>query len=74
MERDIGRHEQLIADESGQSTAEYAIVFTALLAVAAGAAALMGILDEGVFVRHAVMSASHCISSSLAGVTDALCF
>ena len=74
MERDLKRHQQLVADESGQSTVEYAIVFTALLAVVAGAGALMGVLGDGLFVQHAVTSASHSVASSVMGITDALCF
>lgn len=61
-------------DESGQSTVEYAIVFTAFLAVVAGLGALMGVVGDGLFVQHAVTSASHCVSASISGITDALCF
>lgn len=78
MERDLQRHQQplgkLAADESGQSTVEYAIVFTALLAVVGAMGALMGALGDGLFVQHAVTSASHCVSASLGGITDAFCF
>ena len=71
---DIQWDKRLIADERGQSTVEYAIVFSALLCVLAGIGALMGVLDGGVFVHHAVTSASHCVQSSLTGLTDTLCF
>ena len=74
VERDLQWHQQLVADESGQSTVEYALVFTALLAVLAGAGALMGVLGDGLFVQHAVTSASHCVSASIGGITDAFCF
>lgn len=74
VERDRRWDEQLIADESGQSTVEYAIVFTALLAVLAGACALMGVVGDGLFVQHAVMSASHCLTSAATGIIDALCY
>jgi uncharacterized protein (UPF0333 family) len=61
-------------DERGQSSVEYAIVLSALLCVLVGIGALMGVLDEGVFVHHAVTSASHCLQSSLTGITDLFCF
>ncbi len=74
LERHLKRDQQLVADESGQSTVEYALVFTALLVVVVGAGALMGVMGDGLFVQHAVMSASHCLSSSITGITDALCY
>lgn len=49
-------------------------MFTALLAVVGAVGALMGALGDGLFVQHAVTSASHCVSASLGGITDALCF
>lgn len=74
MECDLKRDQQLVADESGQSTVEYALVFTAFLVVLAGMGALMGLFGDGIAARHAVMSSSHCISSALVGLTDAFCF
>lgn len=53
---------------------EYAIVFSALLAVVVGAGALMGVLGDGLFVQHVATSASHCVSTSVTGITDAFCF
>ncbi len=72
--RDIQWDKRLVADERGQSSVEYAIVLSALLCVLVGIGALMGVLDEGVFVHHAVTSASHCLQSSLTGITDLFCF
>lgn len=74
VERDLKRHQQLVADERGQSTVEYALVFTAFLGVVAGAGAIMGAVGDGLFVQHAVTSASHCLTSSVAALTDVFCF
>lgn len=50
------------------------MVFTAFLGVVAGAGALMGAVGDGLFVQHAVTSASHCFTSSVAALTDVFCF
>lgn len=44
---------------SGQSTVEFAIVMAAFLSVALGISALWHAIDQGLFVQHALQSASH---------------
>lgn len=47
--------------DSGQSTVEFAIVLAAFMLVAVAYAVLWDSLREGVFVEHALQSASHHI-------------
>lgn len=61
-------------NESGQSTVEYAIVFTALLGVVVGVGALMNVVHDGLFVQHAVTSGSHAVSAAAGGIVDLFCF
>ena len=51
----------------GQATVEYAIVAVALLAIVLGLGAVGSRLEEGLFVRHAVESASHAFGPNLMG-------
>lgn len=62
------------ADEHGQSTVEYAVVMAAMLCVIAGIGMLGNAADAGMFVQHAVASASHNIQGMLGGVTDVFCY
>lgn len=45
--------------QSGQSTVEFAIVLAAFICVALGFSALWHSFDQGLFVLHALQSASH---------------
>ncbi|MBO4365419.1 MAG: hypothetical protein J5804_03905 [Eggerthellaceae bacterium] len=51
----------------GQSTVEFAIVTAAFLAVLIGLSALWHAFDQGLFVQHALQSASHHLQSVDAG-------
>lgn len=64
----------LASDERGQSTAEYALVLGASLAVVVGVGMLWGAVDGGMFVRHAVASASHNIQGMAESVVDVFCY
>jgi hypothetical protein len=52
----------------GQATVEYLIVGLALLAVVVALGVLASRLQEGLFVEHAVESASHATGSNSLGV------
>lgn len=51
------------AGDAGQGTVEYAVVALVLVAIIAGLWALFSVLDAGMFLDHAVGSASHSISA-----------
>ena len=53
---------------------EYAVVMAAMLCVIAAIGMLGNAIDGGLFVRHAIASASHCLQDSLGGVIDVFCF
>ena len=57
----------LYRDERGQGTVEYALVVFALLAIILACGALWKTFEAGVFVEHAVASASHNLSSASPG-------
>ncbi len=50
-------------DRTGQSSAEFAIILAAFICVAIALGALWRVLDQGLFIEHALMSASHHLSS-----------
>lgn len=52
----------------GQGTLEYALVMVGFLSVVAALASLWRVLDGGVFVEHALMSASHHVQAVSPGV------
>ncbi len=60
--------------ESGQSTVEYALVLSACLGVVVGLGLLMGSIEDGVFVEHAVAAASHNVEVLLGGTADVFSF
>ncbi len=62
------------SDERGQSTVEYAMVLAASLAVVVGLGMLWGAVDGGMFVQHAVASASHNIQGMAGSVADVFCY
>ena len=61
------------AEERGQSTVEYAMVLAASLAVVVGLGMLWGAVDGGMFVQHAVASASHNIQGMAGSGAGVLC-
>ena len=66
MGRDSRRGQQLVsrlADESGQSTVEFAIVTAGFLAAGVALSALWHALADGLLVEHALAVASHHIQA-----------
>lgn len=62
-------------DCRGQGTLEYALVMVGFLSVVAALASLWRVLDGGVLVEHALMSASHHVQAVAPGVaTDVFLF
>ena len=53
---------------NGQTTVEYLIVGLALLAMVVALGALSGRLQDGLFVQHAIDSASHAAGHNTMGV------
>lgn len=74
MERHRRRHKQLVGDESGQSTVEYAVVLVAVLCVILALGALWRALESGMFVEHALASASHHVQASVGWVVDVFAY
>ena len=69
----------LLADkmrsEQGQGTVEYAVVLTGVLCAVMGLGALAKAMGEGLFVEHALMSASHHLQLvALGSVADIFAF
>lgn len=58
----------LIVDTCGQSTVEFAIVTAALLIVVVAISLLWNLGDNGIFVEHAISSASHHLQEAAAGI------
>lgn len=59
----------------GQATVEFAVVLAGVFAVVLACGLLWRALDRGLFVEHALMSASHHVESGLAGaVVDVFVF
>lgn len=52
-----------LRSESGQASAEYAIVFTGFLALVLALGALHTFLEEGQIVEHALRSSSHAVEN-----------
>ncbi|MDR1082823.1 MAG: hypothetical protein LBL27_03020 [Coriobacteriales bacterium] len=62
-------------DTSGQATVEYLIVGLIIIVVAASLGLLAQALEDGLFVTHAVQSASHAVTGNTAGtVGDVLLY
>lgn len=54
---------EMSAADAGQGTVEYAVVAVVLVAIVGGLWALFTVLDAGMFLDHAIGSASHSISA-----------
>ena len=57
-----------LRDERGQASIEYALVLAAFLALLLALGILWRALESGLFVEHALASASHHISNVFMGV------
>lgn len=68
------RYQQLVGNDSGQSTVEYAAILFGVLAVVAGLAAVFELSESGLLMQHALQSASHHVGGSVAGVVDAFMY
>lgn len=55
-------------DKAGQGTVEFALVGAAFLSLVVALALLWRALESGLFVEHAVISASHHVRSVMEGV------
>ena len=53
---------------------EYAVVMAAMLCVIAVLGMLGNAVDAGLFVQHAIASASHSLQNSLGGAIDVFCY
>lgn len=60
--------------EKGQSTVEFAIVTFAIICIILALGSLFRELELGVFLEHAISSASHNIVNSINGITDSFCY
>ena len=77
--RTVGRHRggyqrivgkaraRALRDERGQGTVEYALVMAAFLAALVALGALWRVLEGGLFVEHALASASHHVQLASPG-------
>ena len=55
------------SDNGGQSTVEYLIVGIALMVVFIALGVLLGRIESGLFVKHAIDSASHAFGKNTMG-------
>lgn len=58
---------RLLKGCSGQATVEFAVVMAGVLAVVLACGLLWRAFDRGLFVEHALLSASHHVASGSAG-------
>lgn len=58
----------------GQSTVEYAVVLVAVLCVVVALGALWRALETGLFVEHALASASHHVRACAGWVADVFAY
>jgi len=54
-------------NDKGQATVEYLIVGVLLMAILVGLGAIANRLQEGLFIEHAIQSASHAAGSNTMG-------
>ena len=57
-----------LSSESGQATVEFALITAGFLVILVAGGALWRSLESGLFVEHALMSASHHIQGTAAGL------
>ena len=65
---------RFMRERAGQGTVEYAVVTAALLAVVIGIGVLWRAFDAGLFVEHAVASASHHVAGAAGAIIDVFSF
>ena len=70
VERDSGGYQQLVGDERGQASVEYALVVVAMLSVVVAVGAIANVLERGVFVEHALASAAYHVTASVGWIAD----
>lgn len=68
------RYQQLVRDDSGQSTVEYAVLLFGVLSVVLALATFSNLATSGLVVEHALSAASHHLGSSVSGLVDAFMF
>ena len=68
------RYQQLVRDECGQGTVEYAVVLFAVLSVLAALAAVSQLWETGLVMEHVLQSASHHVGASISGFVDAFVY
>lgn len=56
-----------LTSECGQGTVEYALIMAGLLSIIVGMGALLRLVDGGLLVEHALMSASHHVQAVTPG-------
>lgn len=67
MERHSGRHKRAVGVEDGQGTVEFALVAAAFMAAIVACGLLWRTLEGGLFVEHALLSASHHVQLASPG-------
>lgn len=61
--------------EKGQATVEFAVIAAAFFSLVVALGVLWRAFDQGLFIQHALSSASHHIESvSLGGIADVFLF
>ena len=63
VERDRRRYQQFVRDRAGQSTVEFAVVMTVVVAILVGMGALWNLWSSGLVVQHALESAAHHVQA-----------
>ena len=69
MRKRLNKHAVCLGNTSGQASVEYAVVFTAFLALVIALGAIHSFLEEGALVTHALQSSSHAIENICTGTT-----
>lgn len=74
LEFDSDGYQQFIKNVKGQSTVEYAVIVSALIGIVLALGMVGSAIKGGLFTEHALSAASHCVTSSISGIIDALCY
>lgn len=62
----------IFINKNGQSSLEFAVITAAMLLIILTIGMLWKLSDQGIFVEHAIHSASHHISDAAAGIVGDL--
>lgn len=65
---------QTLLGTNGQSSAEYAVVASISVGIVVALGLLSNSLEAGLFVQHAIESASHNVSDAFGGIVDVFCY